>query len=215
MTVDPTSNLGAFDVTPTTYRHLLLESICSGSSPVLIGPSTTEKPFIHIFSLHLLIGLRPALEGVRAFGTDGEKALADGFSHEFRYALNLTCFIHFRRNIKQQLQERGFPPHAITEIVDDVMGGQKGSVFCEGLVDCSSNDEFQQKLLMLKERWQEFDGGGFHEWFCEHKAAVIEETMLKPIREDACLGCPPHSFTTNASETANFILKNKVDYKHS
>lgn len=38
--------------------------------------------------------------------------------------------------------------------------------------------------------------------------------MLKPIREDACLGCP-HSFTTNASETANFIFKNKVDYKHS
>ena len=52
-------------------------------------------------------------------------------------------------------------------------------------------------------------------WFCEHKASVIEEMMLKQIREDAGLGCPPDPFTTNASETANFVLKNKVDYKHN
>ena len=39
LTVDPTFNLGVFDVTPTTYRHLLLESVRSGSSPVLIGPT--------------------------------------------------------------------------------------------------------------------------------------------------------------------------------
>ena len=31
----------------------------------------------------------------------------------------------------------------------------------------------------------------------------------------AGLGCPPDSFTTNASETANFIVKNKVDYKRN
>ena len=36
--------------------------------------------------------------------------------------------------------------------------------------------------------------------------------MLKPIREDAGLGCP---LNRNASEIANFIIKNKVDYKHS
>ena len=55
----------------------------------------------------------------------------------------------------------------------------------------------------------------FLEWFSEHKSSVIEETMLKQIREDAGLGCPPDPFTTNASETANFVLKNKVDYKHN
>lgn len=98
------------------------------------------------------------------------------------------------------------------------MGCQKGPVFCEGLVDCSSHDEFQQKLMMLKEHWEVFedrDGDGSYEWFNEHKAPVVKETMLKQIREDAGLGCPPQSFTTNASETANFILKNKLDYKHS
>ena len=42
--------------------------------------------------------------------------------------IRLACFNHFRRNIKQYLQE--------------------------GLVDSNSNDEFQQKLLVLKERWK-------------------------------------------------------------
>ena len=39
LTVDPTFNLGDFDVTPTSYRQCLLQSICSGNSPVLIGPT--------------------------------------------------------------------------------------------------------------------------------------------------------------------------------
>lgn len=94
----------------------------------------------------------------------------------------------------------------------------KSSVFCERLVDCSSHDTFQQKLVALKEHWQKCEdqeGCGFYEWFHQNKATVIEQTMLKSIRENAGLGCLPESFTTNASKTANFIWKNKVDYKHS
>ena len=86
LTVDPTFNLGAFDVTPTTYRHLLLENVRSGSPPVLIGPTLVHYRntfHTYLFFAASLIGLQPALEKVRAFGTDGEKALADGFAHEF------------------------------------------------------------------------------------------------------------------------------------
>ena len=39
MIIDPTFSLGEFDVTITTYRHLLLECRRSGDSPVFIGPS--------------------------------------------------------------------------------------------------------------------------------------------------------------------------------
>lgn len=38
LTVDPTFNLGAFDVTPTTYRHLLLESVRSACPLCLLDP---------------------------------------------------------------------------------------------------------------------------------------------------------------------------------
>ena len=39
LTIDPTFSLGDFDVTPATYRHLLLQCVRSGNSPVMIGPN--------------------------------------------------------------------------------------------------------------------------------------------------------------------------------
>ena len=77
LTVDPTFNLGDFDVTPTAFRNLLLESIRYGTHPIMIGPTLVHycKTF-GIFALSL-ISLRPELRALQAFGTDGEKALAD------------------------------------------------------------------------------------------------------------------------------------------
>ena len=65
LTVDPTFNFGAFDVTPTTYRHLLLESVRSGLPPVLIGPTMVHyhKTFYtYLFFAATLIDLRPRRE---------------------------------------------------------------------------------------------------------------------------------------------------------
>ena len=55
-----------------------------------------------------LVGLKPELEGVRAFGTDGEENLVKALSHTLAFGVHLTCFNHVRRNIKHDLSERGF-----------------------------------------------------------------------------------------------------------
>ena len=39
--------------------------------------------------------------------------------------------------------------------------------------------------------------------------------MLKPVREECGLGCPPEPFTTNASESIKAMLKRKLEYKRS
>ena len=75
LTVDPTFNLGDFDVTPVTYRHLMLESVRYGSCPLFIGPTLVhyKKTFhTYVFFASTLIGLRKGLQRLRAFGTDGE-----------------------------------------------------------------------------------------------------------------------------------------------
>ena len=54
---------------------------------------------------------------------------------------------------------------------------------------------------------------GFFYWFCANKVQIIKSTMLRPIQEQAGLGCPPQKFTTNASETVNSVLKRHVNYK--
>ena len=54
---------------------------------------------------------------------------------------------------------------------------------------------------------------GFFEWFCRHKIDSILSGMLKPVRQEAGLGVPPSSFTTNTCESINAVLKRKVDFK--
>ena len=47
------------------------------------------------------------------------------------------------------------------------------------------------------------------------KASVIRDTMLRCVREECGMGCPPDIVTTNASESVNAVLKRKVDYKRN
>ena len=90
--MDPTFNLGDFDVTPLTYRHLFLQSERTGKSPVFVGPVLIHyrQDFVtFLYFASTLVGLRRDLEKLQAFGTDGEKALINAFSHEFGFAIHL------------------------------------------------------------------------------------------------------------------------------
>ena len=101
-----------------------------------------------------------------AIGTDGEKALVDGFRKNFRFSIFLRCFIHFRANNKTELSNRGL---SITSFVEDIFGKQDGDTKNLGLVDCESIEEFDQKLASLKNEWLKRDtrkkGLTFYEWF--------------------------------------------------
>lgn len=56
LTIDPTFSLGNFDVTPITYRHLLLETKRTGTYPAFLGPTlihyqkTFAVCFLHQFN---------------------------------------------------------------------------------------------------------------------------------------------------------------------
>jgi len=53
----------------------------------MIGPTLVhyKKSFqTYLFFASSLVGLKKELDHLHAFGTDGEKALFDAFSHEFR-----------------------------------------------------------------------------------------------------------------------------------
>ena len=91
-TADPTFCLGDFDVTPVTYRHLFLRSHRTNRPPVFVGPLLIHyrKTFSsYLFFSSSLVGLQPELEGVRAFGTDGEESLVKALSHTFSFGLRI------------------------------------------------------------------------------------------------------------------------------
>ena len=156
---------------------------------------------------------------MRAFGTDGEVALADAFSHEFAFAIHLSCVLHHRRNVKQQLHQRHFPERHLKETLDEIFGSRKGTIYIEGLIDAVSCENFDEKLSSLQEIWEARESScesctrGFFKWFQDNKSDVLKATAIRPIREKAGLGSPPDVFTTNASESINSVIKSKVNYE--
>ena len=75
-------------------------------------------------------------------------------------------------------------------------------------VDCN---QFDKRTAQLEEKWNRI-APGFHVWFLRQKVEVFKKSMIAPIREAAQLGSPPKNYTDNANESANFVLKDWVDF---
>ena len=90
-------------------------------------------------------------------------------------------------------------------------------MYVEGLVDAKDESTFEATLSVLENKWKKADPSvsQFVRWFRTYKLSVFVQSMLRPIRESARLGTPPDEFTTNPSESANAVLKTKVNYKRS
>ena len=214
-TVDPTFDIGDYNVTPITYQHLLLENRNGGKHPSMIGPVLIhEKKTTETYSVFggTLKSLNPGLGNVLAFGTDGEKALATAFRNNFERATNLLCDLHLKANVESKLQEFGISGNIKETIVADIFGRRRGTVFEAGLADASSRDLFVKQLGQLEEPWSALhdNGRNFFNWFRDHKSDDFVSCVISPVRQRAGLGCPPERFTTNRSETTNNVLQDFV-----
>ena len=113
------------------------------------------------------------------------------------------------------MQELKYSDSVSTEILNDIFGCREGSTSSEGLIDCSNSEEFNEKMILMKDRWNQAGASDFYKWFLQYKAFTMKTTMLKDVREDAGLGTPPEIFTTNASETINSVIKSHLSHKSS
>ena len=225
--VDPTFNLGSFHITVTTYEHKMLHKIRTSlsvmSHPTMMGPLLIHqrKTFsTYHFFISRLVGLRPELRGVQAFGTDGEEALSNALGLEFPSAVHLRCFLHFKDNVKAKLMaDLQIASHACQEFLSDIFGKPSAQQF--GLVDAKSEDEFHSKMTSLKEVWNKRKSREtksdpqFFDWFMVHVhcSNIIVKNMLRPVRTAAGLRSPPSPFYTNVVESLNKIAKLHTNYK--
>ena len=221
--IDPTFSLGEFSLTVTTYRHLQLLHHRTNKHPIMLGPMLVHqnKTFeSYHFLASSVVCLCPQLSSLKAFGTDGEKALGDAFAQQFRDANHLLCFIHVKERIKMKLRDLGVGDNCTKLFLNEIFGQEQGThLFC-GWVDCNSHTEFDDKLLLLEDEWNEREMAEtatvvpkFHAWFSRYQVPNMKHKMLKPLRKSAGLGDPPVPFTNNPNESANARIKEKVDYK--
>ena len=104
----------------------------------------------HFFASSL-VGLKSSLRHLRAFGTDGEKAISNAMHVVFDKAVHLRCFLHFRGNFDSKLKEFGIPKYQRIEFLWDVFGNPAG--FQTDIVDADSEEEFGVLLESLREVW--------------------------------------------------------------
>ena len=169
-----------------------------------------------------LIGIKE-LKNILAFGTDGDKALVEAFTHNFPCAIQLHCFVHVKNNVYENLKSLGLLAPICEEFICDIFGKRVGNTFQEGLVDSSSVEEVDDCLHRFQPIWDARELSDapvsrprFYKYFCQYQADVVKYHMRKDLREAAGLGSPPSIFTTNAAESINAAaLKRKVDYKES
>ena len=224
LSIDPTFNLGPFNVTPTTFHNLLVEN-SNGQKPIVLGPvlihqTKTFRPF-HYFA-STLIRLNPKLVGLKSFGTDGEPELIKAFEVCFPSAIHLRCTNHIRQNVKEKLSALGIPQSAYKEFLNDIFGVQRGSHFEAGLIDASSEASFMKAMSYLKEKWNNLEKScishsshpQFYSFFSKYKAPTILKCVLPEVRKKAGID-PKLKFTTNISESINKVIKSEVEWKES
>ena len=222
LSVDPTFSLGSFDVTVTTYSHLMLNLKDKKlKHSTMIGP-----PFIHVrkdfsayhFFASSLVSQRHELHQLQCFGSDGEAALVKAFSTVFSKASHLRCFLHFRENMERKLRELSIPMETAKEFIRDVFGCVASRQ--RGLVDAKDGVELEDMFSSVQQTWNDRERESsstpvFHTWFGKHCLDVVKYSMLASIREQAGLGSPPEPFYTNAIESKNNILKQHLHRKSS
>ena len=116
----------------------------------------------------------PEIVALIACGTNGEKAIINDFQRNAPYAIFLGCFIHYKKNIEEHLKKCGFSAKSKQLFLEEMFGKQENMInFC-GLVDCSSDGDFDEKLKTLKLVWDARELAVsekpiFHEWFITEK----------------------------------------------
>ena len=213
--VDATFNFGKFYVTLTTYRHLLLRTK-ENCHLVRIGPTLLHhrKEAASYYELaSTMVKLHAPTQNVLVYGTDGEKALSEGFGRPLPFALHLMCDIHMKDNIDSKLTELGIRAPVAEEYRADIFGKNVGSNRRPGLIDASNPAEFDTKMESLSEEWKKRhpQGERFLTYFNKYKAEEIKNTMTAEVRSMAGLGFPPGVYDQNGNECMNSVLQKEKD----
>ena len=214
LTVDPTFNLGPYNVTPISYQHLLVNGK-EGNFPTMIGPVFIhEKKTTTTYSMFAatIKSLDPRLTNILAFGTDDETALVEGFNQHFERATHVLCEIHLKKNIETKLVSMGITGEVKKTIVSDIFGRKVEGAFESGLSDAKDSEEFTVMLDSVLEKWSILHPNAehFHSWFKSNKAKQFSESVISSVRQRAGLGCPPEKFTTNRSERTNGVIQDFI-----
>ena len=222
MQIDPTFNLGPYECTPVSYQNLLLERKSTGKPPVFVGPvvihyKKDERSYRDF--LNKLKSLRPGLQEIASFGTDGEMALVNALQSCFPKGAEkpLRCFRHFRQNAEAMLSKVGIRGATAKQYLWEIFGKVSSDGCCEtGILDSESDAEFDALLDSIKPVWSVRENGFKVFEYIKQKSEMMKKHMIAKVRRLAGLpsisssvDVPVKFYTLEAESTNNRITTKK------
>lgn len=193
LSIDTTFNIGDFYLTPTTYRHLLLEDKGTGKPPLLMGPTlihTRKDSETFSYFESTLTGLQTELRNIRFMGSDREDAVEKGMSTHLPLATWLACKRHVEDDCRRKLGSLGMLPNQCSPFLLDTFGSDSAEE--KGLIDAQDIDDFDAKLLSLEEIWNKREkevrglenenNAEFYQCFLSFVAQDMKIKMISPVR---------------------------------
>lgn len=125
--IDPTFDMGKFEVLPLVYRHLCLTSKRTGKYLIFLGPTMIHHwidfQTCKVLSSSCVAGCK-GLEKCRGYITDCETALEKTWKSDLLKATSLRCVKHFEGNCKAELHKIGIREKSQKFFLDGVFGVQ-------------------------------------------------------------------------------------------
>lgn len=214
--VDPTFNLGQFEVTPIVFKNVLLRSRRTGENPVFIGPTMIHhKKTYDEFSVLARATTQESKEmlNLKCFVTDGEQALQKAFQDHFPMAQSLRCFKHFNNNCRDKLRQIGIRGQKDQAYFLNATFGVEGK--SEGILDAKDEDDLRKRLdsfeqdFALKEKELTKNNETKYWKYLNKNFGMMAGHMVVEVRRKG--GLQDKRSYTNASESMNKIMKCKRD----
>ena len=227
MQIDPTFNLGPYECTSVLYQNLLLKRKSTGKPPVFVGPVLIhykkDKRSYRDF-LNKLKSLRPGLQEIASFGTDGEMALVNALQSCFPKGAgkSLCCFRHFRQNVEAMRIKVGIRGATAKQYLWEIFGKVSSDGCHEtGILDSESDAEFDALLDSIKPVWSVRENGFKVFEYIKQKSKMMKKHMMAKVQRLA--GLPsissnvdvPVKFYTSEAESTNNRIKTKKQRKAS
>ena len=99
---------------------------------------------------------------------------------------------HLKINVQEKLWLFWLPSSISDEVLTDIFGKHAGSIYNEGLVDCTSEEAFHIILQHLKKVWNKYEtpfafssGPQFHAFFTRYQADVVKYHNEKRLQRSS------------------------------
>ena len=217
LSIDPTFNFGAYDVTPFTYCHPLIQSRSKHfhqewTNAIMLGPTIIhhDKEAQTYERAYRAVNEKTKLgDNTFLLITDGEAALYSAAKGIFQGMHHGRCTNHFNQNCKDFLKDIGIEGGCQAHLLEVVFGP-------DGLIESQDENDLEKRLPVVCELLVEMESSiltskarssKFAEYLVGNKSVL--ECLIRSVRNLVDKAENPKRLYTNQSESINNILKSK------